>query len=695
MVVLEVPFPALNSGHVLVRNHYSVISTGAESNMIKDARLGFIGSTPVRKGDLTNVLESVKTKGFSTTYQRVMDRLEAPTALGYSCAGEVIAVAKGVKGFSIGDRVACVGNTAVHAEVITVPANLCVRIPYDVDLKHAAFTTLGAVAMQGVRRAHMDLGSNCVVIGLGLVGLLTLQLLEAAGVQFIGVDVDMDRIILARRLGLGHILHRDDPLLEEAVKDISRGEGTDSVLITAGTSSHDPVNLAGTLCRKKGRVVMVGSVPTGVNRSVYYKKELDLLMSCASGPGHYDKQYEEKGLDYPISHVRWTENRNMRAFVDLLAQRKLNIEALISHTFPLKASKEAYQMILGRTKSFSGVVLEYDITKRLSRKVALRYQYRSEEDVNIGLIGAGRFAQHILLPALKGKGTFIGVASGSPNNARFAAEKFGFDYCTGEFEEILDDERINTVFITTRHDLHAPIVLQALEKGKHVFVEKPLCLTLEDLSRIRHSSQNEPYRLMVGFNRRFAPHINRIKSVFNASVPMAINYRINAGVLPSDHWVHDADEGGGRIIGDVCSYIDLVCFLVENPPVSLAAHALTDVSGLNDTLTVNMAFANGSTASIAYFSNGNDRLSQERLEVFAGGNVAIIDDFKSMSLYGKRFEKNRLRRPNKGYVEQVDQFLTSLRTGTKAPISLAEIYHSMHTTFKIEESILTHQMISL
>ena len=696
LAVLEVPFPALNPGHVLVRNHYSVISSGADGHSTNGEKRGYLGKDGSRKNELSHVIESIKIKGFNASHERERHQLDAPSALGYSCAGEVIATGPGVTRFAIGDRVACAGDTAVHAEVISAPVNLCVSIPYDVDLKHAAFTTLGAIAMQGVRRAELGLGSNCVVVGLNLVGLITLQLLEAAGVQVIGIDTDIDRIVLARRLGFGKIVHREDPLLDEIVSKISRGEGTDAVIITAGTSSHDPVNLAGQLCRKKGRVVIVGSVPAGFNRATYYKKELDLMMAGTYGPGRYDKMYEQKGLDYPISHVRWTENRNMQAFVDLLSRKKLDIESLITHTFPLESSREAYQMILQRTTSYTGIVLEYDISRRLSKRVALKYQYRSEKEVNVGLIGAGEFAQSVLLPALKGKATLIGLASGQPNNTRYAAEKFGFDYCTGEFEEVLEDERINTIFIATRHGLHAPLVLKAIEKGKHVFVEKPLCLTQEDLNVIRSSCNNHAnVHLMVGFNRRFAPHIKKLKSTLQPQIPLAINYRINAGLLPPEHWLNDAEQGGGRIVGEVCHFIDLACYLVGAVPSSLAAHALTDISGLNDTVTINMAFVNGSTASISYFSNGNKKLEKERLEVFYGGQVAIIEDFKSMSMYGGRYERTRLKRPDRGHEGQIDRFLYSIKNGTSAPISMNEIYHSMQTTFKVEESIINHRMISL
>ena len=693
MTLMEMPFPALNPGYILVRNHFSVISAGTEGKTVNDARLGYIGKARARKKEVAQVFESVKVHGMSTTYERVMSRLEAPTPLGYSCAGEVLDVGPGVQGFKVGDFVACAGGTAVHAEVITAPANLCVKVPSEVDLKSAAFTTLGSIAVQGVRRAELGLGSNCVVIGLGLVGLMTLQLLEASGVQTVGIDIDTERLVLARRVGFGQIIHREDPQLPHIVKSVSRGEGCDAVIIAAGTSSLDPVELAGQLCRKKGRVVIVGNVPTGFSRAAYYRKEIDLLMSCSYGPGRYDKQYEEKGLDYPIGHVRWTENRNMQAFVDLLRRKKLDIEGLISHTFPLKSAKKAYQMIVDKSEPFTGIVLEYNTSKTLTRRVALKYQYRSDDEINVGLIGAGSFAHNVLLPALAGKGTMIGIASASPHNARYAAEKFEFDYCTGEAEEVLNDNRINTVFITTRHNLHAPLVLRALRSKKHVFVEKPLCLTIEDLQEIQKMYMNQPMQLMVGFNRRFSPHIQRLKKAFLPNVPMAINYRINAGALPADHWVHDLELGGGRIVGEVCHFVDLVRYLTGSHITSLAAHALQHYDQRNDTVSINMGFANGSTATISYFSNGNKRLKKERLEVFAGGDVAIIDDFKMMTHYGKQYQKYRLRKQDKGHVEQLDQFLRSIRTGLEAPISFDEISRSMQATFKIEQSIKQQQLV--
>ena len=691
--VQETPFPALNPGYVLVRNHYSVLSASTESRRPHEFRQDVFEQAGVQTQDMGQVVASMKKMGLAATYQRLMNRLEIPVVLGYSCAGEVLDVGSGVQSFNVGDRVACAGGTAIHAEVVSVPANLCVQVPREVDLQLAAFTTLGAIALQGVRRTQLGLGSNCVVIGLGLTGLITLQLLEASGVQAIGIDGDPDRLVLARRIGVGKIAHRDDPVLEKMVLERSRGAGTDAVIITADPS-HDPLELAGVLCRKKGNVVVVGNMPAGFSRTMYFQKELDLLMSSSYGPGMYERQYEEKGIDYPIGHVRWTENRNMQAFVDLLLREKLQIQPLISHTFPLESAKEAYQIVLQNTESFAGVVLKYDTEKTVTTRVSLKYQYRSDERVNIGVIGGGTFLEQALLPVLSGKGTMIGIASSHPHNGRSMAEKFGFDYCTGDADEIMGDDRINTIFISSRHDLHAPLAMKAMQSGKHVYVDKPLCLNLEELEHLQSRYMNIPMQLTVGFSRRCSPHVQQVKKMLSPDVPVAINYRINANTLPADHWLHDVEQGGGHIVGEVCQYVDLVQFLTGAPVTSLAAHALTDHERLNDTLTINLGFSNGSTATIAYFSNGNKRLARERLEVFSAGTVAVIEDFKTMTLYGERYNTYRLRKQDIGYSNHIDAFLHAIRSGLEGPISFEEIAMTMRTTFNIEESIQRHQMIS-
>ena len=696
MRVLEVPFPALSEGVLLVRNHYSVISAGTEGKTVRDARVGYIGKARARQKEVQQVVGSVKTNGLLPTYNMVMNKLEAPAALGYSCAGEVIAVGAGIAGFEVGDRVVCGGATACHAEVVAVPKNLCAKVPDGVDLRHAAFTTIAAIAVQGVRQADLSLGANCVVIGLGLVGLLTVQILEAAGIQAIGIDIDAQRVALGRQAGATVAFDRNRSGLEEAVRNVSRGAGTDAVIITAGTSSLDPVELAGRLCRTKGRVVIVGAVPTGFSREHYYKKELELRMSCSYGPGRYDSRYEEHGVDYPIGYVRWTENRNMLAFLDLLARGKLDLEPLITHIFPLEQASDAYRMILDRAEPCAGILFEYDARKALDERVEiLSTKEPAPADVTVGFIGAGSFAQNVLLPAVKKHGVLVGVATARPHSARGIADKFGFQYCTGDTGEIIADERIRTVFVVTRHDLHAPCVLEALRNNKHVFVEKPLCMSLDELDEIRDEYEKRDVHLMVGFNRRFAPLIERLKASLPEGVPRAISYRINAGAMSPDHWIHDERLGGGRILGEVCHFVDLARHLAGAAITSVAAHAMTDPHGLQDTLTTSLGFENGSTATIAYFSNGNKNVSKEHLEVFSGGHIAILDDFKYLTHYGDKISKTKNRKQDKGHLEEAAHFLQAVRAGRPTPIPFEEIYDSTRATFKILESIQTRVKVKI
>ena len=698
MRVLEVPFPALDEGAVLVRNHFSVISAGTEGKTVKDARMGYVAKARARQKEVRQVLQSVKANGLATTYGMVMNKLEAPSALGYSCAGEVLAVGARVTDLKVGDRVACGGGSAVHAEVVAVPRNLCVRVPEGVDLREAAFTTLAAIALQGVRQAEVALGGNAVVIGLGLVGLLTVKLLRAAGVRALGIDLDPAQVALAHEAGAALALERGDPDLEGTILDATRGAGADAVIITAGTSSLDPVELAGRLCRRKGRVVVVGSVPTGFSREHYYRKELDLRMSCSYGPGRYDARYEEEGVDYPIGYVRWTENRNMEAFVDLLADGRLDVRDLVTHTLPLERAPEAYQMILDRSEPFVGVLLEYDTERPLDPRVDRAPTHRPAPDAKaVGVIGAGSFAQNVLLPAVAevvDAEALGGLATARPNNARHVADKYGFAYCTGDADEVLGDPAIGTVFVLTRHDLHAPYVLEALRQGKHVFVEKPLCLTPEQLDEIEAAYRSQDVHLMVGFNRRFAPLVEDLKRGLGSG-PIALQYRINAGTVPPDHWVHDPDVGGGRVLGEVCHFVDLAVHLAGSPVSHVAATAMEDPHALRDTVSVSLAFEDGSTASIAYFSNGHKELPKEHLEVFAGGRVAVLDDFKALTRYGDKVERQKARRQDKGHREEVARFLRAVREGGPAPIPFAEIVGTMRATFAILESIRSRREVAL
>lgn len=686
MKITEVPFPALQPGWIMVRNHFSVISAGTEGKTVKDARLGYIGKARARKAEVKKVMDAMRTYGIRDTYRMVMNKLDAPSALGYSSAGEIIAVAHDVTGLKVGDYVACGGASACHAEVISVPVNLCVKINKQIPLDEAAFVTIGSIAMQGVRQAGLQLGESCAVIGLGLIGRITMQLLQVAGVNAIGIDVSATAVEETNSMLPGSSFNRNDESLEKTIQHLTRGIGCDAVIITAGSNSEDPVNLAGALCRQKGKVVIVGAVPTGFERKNYYVKELELRMSCSYGPGRYDDEYELHGVDYPAGYVRWTENRNMEAFAQLLNQKKIDMKPLISHRFRFENAADAYQMILDRKESFSGIVLEYDLKREIKTSVKIESHSSSPSPVKAGLIGAGSFAQNFLLPALDGLAHFEAVATARSNNAINIATKYGFAKATGNADEVISDKNVNTVFIVTRHDTHAGYVRQCLAENKNVYVEKPLCLSEHELEEIKNLYINSSSSLMLGFNRRFAPMTELIKSKLNPAVPVSILYRINAGQVSPEHWIHNPQIGGGRIIGEVCHFIDLCTFLAGSPITSISAQAIQDPFQLNDTLNVSLYFKNGSIATIAYFSNGNKELSKEYLEVYSQGWVAVMDDFRELTLYGKK-KTNEKGNQDKGHKNQIKQFVKSIEKGKPSPIPFEEIYHSTLATFKVLESI--------
>ncbi|MBL7928845.1 MAG: bi-domain-containing oxidoreductase [Bacteroidia bacterium] len=686
MKITEVPFPALQPGWIMVRNHFSVISAGTEGKTVKDARLGYIGKARARKAEVKKVMDAMRTYGIRDTYRMVMNKLDAPSALGYSSAGEIIAVAHDVTGLKVGDYVACGGASACHAEVISVPVNLCVKINKQIPLDEAAFVTIGSIAMQGVRQAGLQLGESCAVIGLGLIGRITMQLLQVAGVNAIGIDVSATAVEETNSMLPGSSFNRNDESLEKTIQHLTRGIGCDAVIITAGSNSEDPVNLAGALCRQKGKVVIVGAVPTGFERKNYYVKELELRMSCSYGPGRYDDEYELHGVDYPAGYVRWTENRNMEAFAQLLNQKKIDMKPLISHRFRFENAADAYQMILDRKESFSGIVLEYDLKREIKTSVKIESHSSSPSPVKAGLIGAGSFAQNFLLPALDGLAHFEAVATARSNNAINIATKYGFAKATGNADEVISDKNVNTVFIVTRHDTHAGYVRQCLAENKNVYVEKPLCLSEHELEEIKNLYINSSSSLMLGFNRRFAPMTELIKSKLNPAVPVSILYRINAGQVSPEHWIHNPQIGGGRIIGEVCHFIDLCTFLAGSPITSISAQAIQDPLQLNDTLNVSLYLKNGSIATIAYFSNGNKEVSKEYLEVYSQGWVAVMDDFRELTLYGKK-KTNEKGNQDKGHKNQIKQFIKSIEKGKPSPIPFEEIYHSTLATFKVLESI--------
>ena len=689
----ETPFPAVGKGEILVRNHYSLISSGTESYKVETARKNLLGKAKEKPEQVKQVIDTLKKEGIVNTFNKVMNKLDSLSALGYSSAGEVIEVGNNVLKFIVGDRVACGGqDIANHAEVISVPENLAVKIPDNVSYEDACYTTVASIALQGVRQADLRLGENCAVIGLGLVGQLTVQLLKAAGIKIAGIDTNQAMIEIAIKSGIDLAFNRTDDQIEQAINNFSNGFGVDAVIITAGTSSLDPIELAGKLCRQKGKVIVVGAVPTGFSRGNYYKKELELKMSCSYGPGRYNSNYEDKGMDYPIGYVRWTENRNMQAYLDLVSQGKINPKLLTTHIFNFEDVLKAYELILEKKETFTGILLKYDTGKDLKPTVNLNNKEYSSGKVNISFIGAGSFAQNSLLPHLKNE-NLISVSTSSSHTSKSVAQKFGFKISNNNSDEIIQSKENNTLFIATRHNLHAEFVLKGIKNNKNVFVEKPLCLTEEELEEIADEYKTHNVHLMVGFNRRFSPLVEKIKKIIKGNQPVAINYRINAGYIPSNSWVQDKEIGGGRIIGEVCHFVDLAMFISGALPESLSANTMEDPLGLLDTLTVNLKFKNGSIAAVSYFANGSKELKKEYLEIFSNGVSIILDDFKELIIYGKRKSSEKLINQDKGHKQEVKEFISAIKEGKPTPISFEEIYYSTKMSFDIIKSIRKRETI--
>ncbi len=686
MEILDVPYPAKSSNQILVRNMYSVISAGTEGRSVRDARANYLGKAKSRPKEVKQVLNTIKTQGVLGTYKIVMDKLNALSYLGYCCAGEVISVGSEVKGIKVGDIVACGGQGAAHAEVVSVLENLCVKIPCSVDVRHAAFTTVASIAIQGIRQADNRLGESCLVIGLGLIGQFTIQILNASGIRTIGVDLDEDKVILARQNGCGLALQRNTSGIIEQIMDYSDGYGMDSVIITAATNSNDPINLAGDVCRMKGKVISVGRVSTDFNRDPYYNKELDLRMSCSYGPGRYDTTYEEKGIDYPIGYVRWTENRNMRAYIELLRQKKINIEPLITHTFDFDDAQVAYDMIMGKSELYIGIFLKYDAKKEIKNYFEQESKISEEKGINIGFIGAGSFARSFLLPNLPEEANKIAVATASGHSARHVVNKFKFQQALSAGDEIINQDKINTVFIATRHNTHAEYVIKSLRSGKHVFVEKPLCMSEEELVTIQDEYSKANVHLMVGYNRRFSPFIKKIIDTFGHETKKTINYRVNVGFVDPKHWTQDQAIGGGRIIGEVCHFLDLCMYLSGSTPKSISAFTLDDPLNLEDTIVSIIKFANGSVATISYFTNGSKMLEKEYLEVFCSGSTAVLNDYKKLTIYGSNKRTLKMNQ-NKGHKQELNEFFKAVQNGDSTPIAPIDIFWSSRMTFDLITSI--------
>ena len=703
--LVEVPIPIVKSGGVLVRNINSLVSVGTEKLMIDLAKKGLLGKAKARPDLVKQVINKVKTDGLMEAYKASMSRLDNPVPLGYSCAGKVMEVGNEVDNFRVGDRVACFGSGyASHSEVVFIPKNLCVKIPENVDYESAAFVGLGGIALHSVRMAKVVLGDNIVIIGLGLLGLIAVQLVKAAGGNVLGVDIDEEKVSLALKLGSdeGAVLGKENVMSK--IENFSKGYGADAVIILASTDSNQPIELAAEIARERAKIVVPGMVKLDLPRKIFYEKELQFVVSRSTGPGIYDSIYEEKGVDYPISYVRWTEKRNMQEFLELIGKGKVRLNDLITHHFNIEEAEKAYQMIIGKSlEKYIGVLLSYNEGKSLSEKVNLKKDISVETDevaekskINVGMIGAGLFAKTTLLPLFK-KYPFInlcGIATASGSSSRHAGEKYGFDYCTSKYENLLDDEKIDCIVISTRHNLHAKLVSDSLKKGKDVFIEKPLALTYDGLKEIIKAWKENKGRLMVGFNRRFSPFSVKAKEwLGEGSGPMVINCRVNAGFVPKDSWVQDLGEGGGRIIGEVCHFIDLIQYFTGSLPVKVFAETISGNRGKylsEDNLIISVKMKDGSVASITYVANGDKSFPRERIEIFGGGKVCVIDDFKVINFIYNGKKKNMKKFGiDRGYYNEFEAFFSAVKDGKTMPVDFEEYVFTTLATFGIMESIRT------
>jgi len=679
--VADVPCPAVRRGQVLIRSRQTLVSAGTERMLVEFGKAGWIDKARQQPDKVRMVLDKIKTDGLAPTVEAVFNKLDQPLPLGYCNVGTVLEAGAGVEAFAAGERVVSNGK---HAEVVAVPANLCAKVPEAVADEEAAFTVLGAIALQGIRLVQPTLGEAVVVTGLGLIGLMAVQLLRAHGCRVLGLDFDPARLALARQFGAETVDlgAGQDPLA--AAQAFSRGRGVDAVLVTASTRSNEPVRQAALMCRKRGRIVLVGVAGLELSRADFYEKELTFQVSCSYGPGRYDPNYEDRGQDYPVGFVRWTEQRNFEAVLDMLADGRLDVKPLVSHRFKVEEAEQAYELVGGSAPSL-GILLRYPSPAEQPDAALRRTTVRlappaaASGKAVLGFVGSGSYATAVLIPAFQATGARLKVVASSGGvSGVHAGRKYGFEEATTDTDSVFADAGVNAVVISTRHDSHAALVCQALAAGKSVFVEKPLCLGLEELDAIeaayaRAAEQGQAPLLMVGFNRRFAPQVRKIKALLaGVQGPKSFVMTVNAGAIPASHWTQDRAVGGGRIVGEACHFIDLLRHLAGS---AISSHHSTFMESANaDTASIQLGFADGSIGTIHYFANGSKAFPKERLEVFAAGRVLQLDNFRKLQGFGwPGFDKLNLWRQDKGQKDCAAAFVRALEQGGEPPIPLAEL----------------------
>jgi len=705
VIVEDIPEPVPLPGEVLVQTAFSCISSATEMSSLQKTGQGILRK--VLNPDIARkVFASVRSRGLSATFQMGQDRQKTRYALGYSASGVVTGVGEGVIDVQIGERVACAGTGyAIHAGAIRVPRNLLVKIPENVSMEQASTVALGAIALQGIRRAECSLGEWVVVYGLGLLGQLTVQMLKANGCQVIGIDLLQERVALAISQGLDVGIETESGNVPEQVRQITGGVGADEVIISAASRSSEIVSQAFKSCRKKGRVIMVGDVGLELNRNDLYAGELDLLTATSYGPGRYDEAYEVEGRDYPIAYVRWTENRNMQAYLHLIGSGQVKLDALISDIYPVEDAPVAFAalrrpdtpplLVLLRYVEFKDTdTVEEELPAQHKDTIILQARPGTGRDrIRIAVVGAGTFARGVHLPNIKRLKRLFdlrAVVNRTGHGARFAAEKFSAGYATTNFEKVLNDSEIDAVLISTRHDLHAEMALKALRAGKHVLVEKPLALNREELKSLQgfYESGSKHPLLLAGFNRRFSEPILKVHSAVNHRTnPLMIAYRVNAGYIPFDHWIH-SEEGGGRNLGEACHFYDLFTFLTgaELQSVEVKSLALkTDYYSFRDNFQTVLSFSDGSVCSLLYTAAGNPAVEKERMEVFCDGRTLVLNDYRRLETYGRRNRIYKFGKGDKGQVEELKQFATAILEAGDWPIPLWEMIQATEIAFQVED----------
>jgi predicted dehydrogenase len=702
--VADVPCPRAGAGHLLIRSTRSLISAGTERMLVDFGKANPIEKARQQPDKVRMVLDKMKTDGLVPTLEAVLNKLEQPLPLGYCNVGAVAELGAGVTGFAVGDRVASNGK---HAEMVGVPVNLCARLPDAVSDESAAFTVIGAIALQGIRLVQPTLGEAVVVTGLGLIGLMTVQLLRAQGCRVLGLDFDPAKLALARDFGAETVdlSAGQDPVA--AALAFSRGRGVDAVLITASTQSNEPVHQAALMCRKRGRIVLVGVIGLALSRADFFEKELTFQVSCSYGPGRYDPAYEDGGQDYPVGYVRWTEQRNFEAVLDMLADGRIDVSPLISHRFSLDEVEAAYAVVGGSEPSL-GILLEYPTEaetplEQLTRRTVQLKQAPVASGTGrgrptVGFVGSGNYATGVLIPAFaKTKVRLKSVASSGGVSGVHAGKKHGFEETTTDSAGLIQDAAIDTVVITTRHDSHARFVSDALAAGKHVFVEKPLALNRAHLQRIREvyeplAEQGRAPLLMVGFNRRFSPLVRKAKSLLaGVREPKSFVMTVNAGDIPADHWTQDPAVGGGRIIGEACHFIDLLRFLADAPVTAVQSMMIGKAAGVairDDKVSISLSFEDGSFGTVHYLANGHKSFPKERLEIFGGGRILQLDNFRVLRGFGwPGFKQMKLWRQDKGQAACVAAFVEAVAAGGVAPIPYEELIEVAEVTFEVVDQL--------